>query len=125
MKLPRQVKYPVQTQALLRRLPRVRTYWRSYDRTASMYNGTIMALPDASGTYTSPPATIFINQATSGAVMDSKFITPTPAWSLVRGTTYGFGRMELATEGETRTLRYAYVSTTGAIVDKWAIVKSA
>jgi len=96
-----------------------------YDRTASVYNGTVMGLPDASGTYTSPPATIYINQATSGAVMDSKFITPTPAWSLVRGTTYGFGRMTLATEGASRTLRYEYVSTNGTVVDRWAIVKSA
>lgn len=88
-----------------------------------MYNGTIVGLPDASGTYAAPAAPVYINQATAGAVMDSKFITPTPAWSLVRGTTYGFGRMHLSTDGASRVLRYEYVSTNGTVVDQWAIVK--
>lgn len=75
--------------------------------------------------YVSPPAPIYINQATSGAVMDSKFITPTPAWSLARGTTYGFGRMTLSTQaGGNRTLAYEYVDTKGAVVDSWGVVKA-
>ena len=84
-----------------------------------------MGLPDARGVYTSPPAPIYINQATSGAVMDYKFITPTPVWSLARGATYGFGRMTLSsTQGGGRMLSYEYVSTNGTVVDSWGIVKA-
>ena len=57
--------------------------------------------------------------------MDSKFMSPVPAWSLARGDKYGFGRMTLATQGGNRTLAYEYVDTTGAVVDSWSIVKAA
>jgi len=94
-----------------------------YDRSASVFNGTVMGLPDASNTYVSPPAPIYINQATAGAVMDSSFIKPTPAWSLARGSTYGFGVMTLSSNSSNRMLAYEYVDTKGAVVDKWSVVK--
>ena len=84
-----------------------------------------MGMPDANNVYTSPPAPIYINQATAGAVIDSSWIKPTPEWSLVRGSTYGYGRMSLSTQGSSRTLAYEYADTKGGVVDKWSIVKAA
>jgi hypothetical protein len=97
------------------------------ERTAAMFNGTVRTRPDEKNTYWDPKATVFINQATGGAVQDDGWVSPLPEWSLMRATrTYGFGRMTLSTAaaGGNHTLAYSFVSTEGKEVDAWSISKS-
>ena len=97
-----------------------------YERSAAQFNGTVVGLPDAGGTYWAPRAPVFIVQATSGAVLDTTWITPTPAWSLVRFSEYGFGRLTLApaATGGNATLHYTFVNTSGFVLDSWSIIKA-
>ena len=97
-----------------------------YERTASVFNGTVVQLPDASNVYHAPAAPIYIVQGTSGAVLDgNKWIAPTN-WSLVReGNYYGFGRMSLNTTAGNRVLHYEFVDTTGIVRDTWSAIKPA
>ena len=63
------------------------------ERSAAARNGTVVDLPGAGNVFFSPRAPVFITQATSGAVLDvGKWISPPPAWSLVRQSYYGYGR---------------------------------
>ena len=96
-----------------------------YERSAAQFNGTVVGLPDAGGVYQTPGAPIYIVQATSGAILDDKWITPTPAWSLVRLSEYGFGRLHLLPPGATGkyVLQYEFVNTSGAVLDQWSISK--
>jgi hypothetical protein len=96
-----------------------------YERTAAVFNGSVQGLPDAAGTYHSPPAPIYIVQGTSGADLDfDHWVSPMPAWNLVHDTYYGFGRMQLSTEGSVRRLAYESVDTDGKVRDSWAIEKA-
>ena len=68
---------------------RVDVVWQGHEhtaeRTAAVFNGSVLGLPDASGVYSAPPAPIYIVQGTSGADLDiDHWISPIPAWNLVR-----------------------------------------
>lgn len=94
-----------------------------YERTAAVYNGTVITLPDANNTYTNPGAPIYIVQGTSGAMQEETFVTPTPVWSLVRTNgVWGFGRM---TVNGTSLLTYEFVDTQGEVQDSFSIVRTA
>jgi len=94
------------------------------ERTAAVFNGTVVALPDAQGVYHSPGAPIYIVQGNAGADLDfDKWISPRPAWNLVRDAYYGFGKLDMFTEGGNRVLSYAAVDTNGTARDTWSIVK--
>jgi acid phosphatase type 7 len=98
-----------------------------YERSASVFNGTVVAVPDASGTYTSPKAPIYVLQGTSGAWQKETRVSPIPAWSLVfTNGVYGYGRMQISTNATaaTRTLFYQFVDTSGNVHDTWSIVKA-
>ena len=95
------------------------------ERTAAAFNGSVVDLPDASGLYNSPRAPIYITQATSGADLDDTWLTPTPEWSLVRDSYYGYGRLSFATVQGMRQLFYEAVDTDGKVRDKWSVVKKA
>ncbi len=97
------------------------------ERSAAARNGTVVDLPAGAGnTYANPRAPVFITQATSGAALDvGKWISPPPAWSLVRQSYYGYGRLSFETVGATRRLAYSAVDTDGKVQDVWAIEKNA
>jgi hypothetical protein len=96
----------------------------TYERTAAVRNGTVVALPDAAGRYTSPGAPVYIVQGNTGADLDiNKWVKPTPAWNLVHDAYYGFGRLSLSTEGGSRVLSYEAVDTSGVVKDSWSIAK--
>lgn len=96
------------------------------ERSAAAFNGTVVDLPDASNKYASPRAPIYITQATSGADLDfDKWLTPAPAWSLVRDTYYGYGRLRFSTASGMRILSYEAVATNGTVLDAWSVEKPA
>ena len=96
----------------------------NYERTAAVFNGTVVGLPDANGIYNAPGAPIYIVAGTSGAVLDyEKWIAPTP-WSLVRdGDNYGYTRLELRTTAKGRELASSFIDIEGKVKDAWGIVK--
>jgi len=102
----------------------VQGHQHNYERTAAVYNGTVVGLPDAANAYHAPGAPVYIVAGTSGAVLDyEKWIAPTP-WSLVRdGDNYGYSRFEFATANGNRTLTASFVGVDGKIHDAWSIVK--
>ena len=93
------------------------------ERTAAVFNGSAVDVPDAAGVYHAPRAPIYITQATSGADLDSTWLSPTPAWSLLRDSYYGYGRLGFETVGGVRRLTYTAVDTDGKVRDAWAIEK--
>ena len=96
-----------------------------YERTAAVFNCTVVGLPDAGGRYDNPGAPIYIVQGTSGADLDiDKWISPIPAWNLVHQSYYGFGRLEMSSVGGTRVLNYTSVDTDGKPRDVWSITKN-
>lgn len=97
-----------------------------YERMHPNWNGSVTSTPtpDGNGTavYTNPGAPLYLVAATSGAIQDGGWISPTPAWSAYQQVgTYGFGRLEVVAG---HTLTYTYVDTNGKTQDEWRIVKS-
>jgi len=92
-----------------------------YERTWPTYNGTVIGSTTNSTYFEDPAAPIYIVQGTAGALQIEKWVTPQPAWSLIRQQYYGFGRMDI----EGNTIRYYYKNwQDGSVLDSFTLVKN-
>ncbi|CAF1228263.1 unnamed protein product [Didymodactylos carnosus] len=80
-----------------------------YERAGPVFNGTQIAPPTIPNTYTNSPWPLYLTQGTGGiAVGEDKFINPSPEWSVVRYTHFGFGRLTFQEKDGNALLIYEY-----------------
>lgn len=98
----------------------------SYETTFPVINGTVMGAPAPnSSTFLDPAAPVYVVGGTSGALPENVFLDPPPAWSWRRVLgSFGYGRLQLGTDGDVRFLTYDFVGMLGETLDSWGINKT-
>lgn len=90
-----------------------------YERTHPTNNGKSV-MKDTS-TYVNPPYPIWIVQGTAGPITEPNYITPSPEWSAVRISEYGYGRLTIHNSS---SLQYEFIDAySGNINDELWIHK--
>lgn len=84
----------------------------AYERTWPLYKGKAYKDGSDANHYIKPKYPVYVVQGTAGALMGYKWISPTPEWSAKKGTTYGFGKIEI----KANSLKYQYISAAGGKV---------
>jgi hypothetical protein len=63
---------------------------------------------------------VYIVQGTAGALINEKWVSPSPEWSMKRFLKYGYGQITI----KANYLKYEYLTLpVGQVVDSWYIIK--
>ena len=70
--------------------------------------------------YINPEHPVYVVQGTGGALIDIKYVSPTPEWSVKKASIHGYGRITI----KGGHLRYQFKTIPGGnIHDEWHIIK--
>eukprot|EP00762_Andalucia_godoyi_P002053 ANDGO_02468.mRNA.1 Purple acid phosphatase 18 len=94
-----------------------------YERTYPVNNGQVLTSPGSSANlYVDPQAPVYITQGTAGAFIHETWEQPAPAWSAQRLLDYGYGKLQLFSNG---TALYQYFEhSNDKLVDEFVIQKT-